>query len=248
MRVGCGHATADGHPQLAATAFRPLIWPVSKCNRSEKKVRPQNKAKNRPARRRIIEFKIVLRKFSSLRSSLCTEFFPIGHDLLCGFLGYPSVDFLKAPLRISISLLCTLSAYLSSLALALISWPKRGFLTRPASPWWGLFRGKSAICRCSVWLSVAPELAKSVRPTGRPHLGEHLPGLVGPLRHSFASSTTYHVLAAAGKGAAELPKMPSPYLARPLLCHPIQALGFARRPEYALDRRGWQALAPPLVI
>jgi hypothetical protein len=44
--------------------------------------------------------------------------------------------------------------------------------------------------RCNVWLSVAPELAKSVRPTGRPHLGEHLPGLVGPLRHSFASSTT----------------------------------------------------------
>jgi hypothetical protein len=64
------------------------VW---KCNRSEKKVRPQNKAQNRPARRRIIELKTVLRKFSSPRSPLCAGFFPIGHGLLCGFLGCPSV-------------------------------------------------------------------------------------------------------------------------------------------------------------
>ena len=41
----------------------------------------------------------------------------------------------------------------------------------------------------------------------------------------------HHVLAVAGKGAAELPKMPSPYLARPLLCHPIHRPWFFPAPR-----------------
>jgi hypothetical protein len=35
--------------RACATECRPLIWPVPKCNRSEKFLRPQNKAQNRPA-------------------------------------------------------------------------------------------------------------------------------------------------------------------------------------------------------
>ena len=43
------------------------------------------------------------------------------------------------------------------------------------------------------------ELGRAVRPTESPHLGEHFPRLVGPLRHSFARSTTRFAVLARGE-------------------------------------------------
>jgi hypothetical protein len=51
------HAAVSSLLLLRATECRPLIWAVSKCNRSEKKLRPQNKAQNRPAQRRLLNLK-----------------------------------------------------------------------------------------------------------------------------------------------------------------------------------------------
>ena len=56
-----------------ATAYRPFRRAVPKCNRSEKKVRPQNKAQSRPAQRRLLNLK-WLRE----RAAACILYYALG--------------------------------------------------------------------------------------------------------------------------------------------------------------------------